>query len=106
MAGTTCRKPFVLLCQPSLFDFTRAPEGKHTLWAYCHMPNGLRVDMTERIENQIEGFAPGFRDLNICEAFNVTVELERHNTNLIAGDITGGARARSKSSFTKQSGRI
>jgi len=61
--GLHAENPFVLLCQPSLFDSTRAPEGKHTLWAYCHMPNGLRVDMTERIENQIEGFAPGFRDL-------------------------------------------
>ncbi|NOK58375.1 MAG: NAD(P)/FAD-dependent oxidoreductase [Chloroflexi bacterium AL-W] len=85
-----CEQPFVLVAQPSLFDSTRAPEGKHTVWAYCHIPNGSPVDMTERIESQIERFAPGFRDRIIGRSVMGPVELERYNANHRGGDISGG----------------
>jgi phytoene dehydrogenase-like protein len=89
--GRHAERPFVLVAQQSLFDPTRAPEGKQTGWAYCHVPHGSDVDMTERVENQIERFAPGFRDL-IRERRTInSVELERHNPNMIGGDIGGGA---------------
>jgi phytoene dehydrogenase-like protein len=83
-------KPFILLAQQSLFDRTRAPEGKHTVWAYCHVPNGSTFDMTERIEAQIERFAPGFRDRILARRTAGTAELERWNPNLVGGDINGG----------------
>jgi phytoene dehydrogenase-like protein len=89
--GQHAERPFVLLAQPSLFDCTRAPNGKHTAWAYCHVPNGSSIDMTAPIENQIERFAPGFRDLIVGRHTLTAVELERHNANLIGGDIGGGA---------------
>jgi phytoene dehydrogenase-like protein len=89
--GDHVERPFVLLAQPSLFDPTRAPSGKHTVWAYCHVPNGSRVDMTSRIENQIERFAPGFRDLVLGRSILTPADLERHNPNLVGGDISGGA---------------
>jgi len=83
-------KPFVLVAQQSLFDETRTPDEKHTLWAYCHVPNGSVVDMTHAIENQIERFAPGFRDV-IDERRTInTLELQHYNANYIGGDITGG----------------
>ena len=89
--GRDCERPYVLVTQPSLFDPTRAPEGKHTLWAYCHVPNGSTVDMRERIERQIERYAPGFRDC-IEEAHAMSpADLERRNANLVGGDIAGGA---------------
>jgi phytoene dehydrogenase-like protein len=89
--GRDCERPYVLVTQPSLFDPTRAPAGKHTLWAYCHVPNGSAVDMRERIERQIERFAPGFRDC-IEEAHVMSpADLERSNANLVGGDIAGGA---------------
>ena len=89
--GKHPERPFVLVAQQSLFDRTRAPEGKHTGWAYCHVPHGSDVDMTERIESQIERFAPGFRDL-IAERHTMTArDVERHNWNMIGGDIGGGA---------------
>lgn len=84
-------RPYVLLSQPSLFDPTRAPAGKHTAWAYCHIPNGSPMDMTERIETQIERFAPGFRDLILARSTMGPRELERRNANLVGGDINGGA---------------
>jgi phytoene dehydrogenase-like protein len=84
-------RPFVLLAQPSLFDESRAPAGKHTLWAYCHVPNGSTFDMTERIEAQIERFAPGFRDTILARCVAPPAELERRNANLVGGDINGGA---------------
>lgn len=90
--GTHAEKPFVLLAQPSLFDATRAPAGKHTVWAYCHVPNGSDADMTERIENQIERFAPGFRDLILARNVMPPAKLERRNSNLVGGDINGGAQ--------------
>ena len=83
--------PFVLLTQPSLFDPSRAPAGKHTAWAYCHVPNGSAVDMTERIEKQIERFAPGFRDLILARAVMTPRDLEAYNPNYVGGDIVGGS---------------
>ncbi len=83
-------KPYVLLCQPSLFDPTRAPEGKHIAWAYCHVPHGSREDMGTRIEDQIERFAPGFRSLVLGRSKRGPAELEHHNANLVGGDISGG----------------
>jgi phytoene dehydrogenase-like protein len=88
--GRQSEKPFILLAQPSLFDPTRAPSGKHTLWAYCHVPNGSTVDMSDAIERQIERFAPGFRDCIIGRSVMTPAHLERHNPNLIGGDINGG----------------
>jgi phytoene dehydrogenase-like protein len=82
--------PFVLLTQPSVFDKTRAPEGKHTAWAYCHVPNGSVKDMTEVIEKQIERFAPGFRERIIGRHTFNTQQLEKYNPNYIGGDINGG----------------
>jgi phytoene dehydrogenase-like protein len=84
-------RPFVLVAQQSLFDETRAPPGKHTLWAYCHVPNGSTVDMTARIEAQIERFAPGFRDLILARAIATPLDIEAHNANCAGGDIAGGA---------------
>ncbi len=90
--GATAEKPFVLLVQPSLFDSTRAPAGKHTAWAYCHVPNGSPVDMTDRIEAQVERFAPGFRKTILARHSFTPAEMEAHNANLVGGDITGGAQ--------------
>jgi phytoene dehydrogenase-like protein len=89
--GRHSERPFVLLAQHSLFDDTRAPPGKHTAWAYSHVPNGSTFDMRDRIEAQIERFAPGFKDRVLaCSARN-TADLERENANLVGGDIGGGA---------------
>ena len=84
-------RPFVLVAQQSLFDPTRAPAGKHTLWAYCHVPNGSTVDMTDRILGQVERFAPGARDRILAVAPHGPGALERYNANYIGGDIAGGA---------------
>ncbi|WP_046246139.1 phytoene desaturase family protein [Hymenobacter terrenus] len=83
-------RPFVLLAQPSRFDATRAPAGQHTAWAYCHVPNGSRVDMTEAIERQVERFAPGFRDRIIGRHTFDTAGMELYNPNYVGGDINGG----------------
>jgi phytoene dehydrogenase-like protein len=88
--GETCTRPFVLLVQPSLFDPTRAPQGRHTAWAYCHVPNGSTEDMTGAIESQIERFAPGFQSTILARSTMAPADLERHNANLIGGDISGG----------------
>ena len=90
-AGQHPERPFVLLAQPSLFDPSRAPQGKQTAWAYCHVPAGSTIDMTQRVENQIERFAPGFRDLVLARRTATCPELERENANLIDGSISGGA---------------
>lgn len=90
--GRAAERPFVLLTQPSLFDPTRAPSGAHTAWAYCHVPNGSAADMTERIEAQVERFAPGFRARVAARSARGPAELERRNANLVGGDITGGAQ--------------
>ncbi|MCL5743637.1 MAG: NAD(P)/FAD-dependent oxidoreductase, partial [Acidobacteria bacterium] len=89
--GRHAERPFVLLAQPSLFDPGRAPAGKHTAWAYCHVPNGSGFDMTDRIEAQIERFAPGFRNRVLARHVMPPAELERCNANLVGGDINGGA---------------
>jgi phytoene dehydrogenase-like protein len=89
--GRHCERPYCIVVQASVADATRAPGGQHTLWAYCHVPNGSDVDMTERIEAQIERFAPGFRDLILARVSTSTSEGERHNPNYLGGDITGGA---------------
>ncbi len=89
-SGLIPEKPFVLLAQQSLFDSLRAPEGKHTAWAYCHVPNGSEKDMTAAIENQVERFAPGFRDLILAKHTMNTREIEAYNPNYIGGDINGG----------------
>ena len=88
--GEHPERPFVLLAQQSLFDETRAPEGKHTVWAYCHVPNGSTVDMTERIEKQVERYAPGFRDRILAKSTMGPAELQRINANHVGGDINGG----------------
>lgn len=90
--GRHPEKPYVLVAQHSLFDSSRAPEGKHTLWAYCHVPNGSTFNMTERIEAQIERYAPGFRDVIIGRNTMSTEELEQYNPNYIGGDINGGVQ--------------
>jgi len=88
--GKHPEKPFVLLVQQSLFDASRAPAGKHTAWAYCHVPNGSTVDMTEQIEKQVERFAPGFKDRILGRHVMNTVQIEEYNPNYIGGDIVGG----------------
>ncbi len=90
--GNHPNKPYVLLSQPSLFDDSRAPEGKHTLWAYCHVPNGSDKDCSEEIINQIERYAPGFRDTIISAHTMNAPEFETYNENYIGGDINGGAQ--------------
>jgi len=90
--GSACERPFVLAAQHSLFDATRAPSGKHTLWGYCHVPSGSEVDMSERVEAQIERFAPGFRDCILARSVMTPRALESHNANLVGGDISGGVQ--------------
>src|SRR5262249_24177700 len=87
--GECVERPFLLLAQPSLFDSSRAPEGQHTLWGYCHVPHGSTADMAVKIENQIERFAPGFKDLVVGRSLMPPNELEEHNANLIGGHING-----------------
>jgi phytoene dehydrogenase-like protein len=89
-SGGHPERPFVLLAQPTQFDPTRAPAGKHVGWAYCHVPNGSTFDMTQRIEAQVERFAPGFRDLILARHVMNTAEMQRRNANYIGGDINGG----------------
>jgi phytoene dehydrogenase-like protein len=89
--GVHSSAPFVLLSQPTLFDPSRAPAGKHTAWAYCHVPNGSDVDMSATIETQIERFAPGFRARILARNILLAKDLQNHNANLIGGDVGGGA---------------
>ena len=83
-------KPYVILAQNSVFDPSRAPEGKHTLWAYCHVPNGSETDMSPYIENQIEKAAPGFKDLILAKKTHTTSQMEAFDPNLVGGDVNGG----------------
>jgi phytoene dehydrogenase-like protein len=89
--GKLAERPFIILVQPSLFDSTRAPEGKHTAWAYCHVPNGSTFDMLPRLEAQVERFAPGFAQCVLARKVFSPAALEAMDANLIGGDIVGGA---------------
>jgi phytoene dehydrogenase-like protein len=88
--GRISAQPFVLLVQPTLFDPSRAPAGRHTVWTYCHVPHGSTADMLPKIAQQIERFAPGFRDRVLARAIFTPADLERHNANLVGGDIGAG----------------
>ena len=90
--GEVAERPFVLVAQQSRFDETRAPAGRHTLWAYCHVPHASSEDMAERIEAQVERFAPGFRELIVGRSAWGPAEIERHNENYVGGDINGGVQ--------------
>lgn len=89
-AGRSADRPFVLVCQPSLFDPMRAPAGRHTLWTYCHVPNGSNLNMLQAIERQIERFAPGFSELVLARATMTATQFEDYNPNYVGGDIGGG----------------
>jgi phytoene dehydrogenase-like protein len=89
--GRVADRPFVLVTQPSRFDPSRAPDGRHTAWAYCHVPHASTADMLSRIQDQIERFAPGFRDVILARAVMTPADLERRNANLVGGDIGAGA---------------
>ena len=85
-AGRHPERPYCLVVQPGVVDPTRAPGGRHTLWAYCHVPNGSTQDMTERIEAQIERFAPGFRDLILARSTCTAAQEEEHNPSYVGGE--------------------
>jgi phytoene dehydrogenase-like protein len=90
-AGRHPRHPYCIVTQPGVVDGTRAPSRCHTLWAYCHVPSGSTIDMSERIEAQIERFAPGFKDRVLVRASRTSAQVEEHNPNYVGGDINGGA---------------
>ena len=90
-SGANAERPFILLAQPTLFDPSRAPAGKHIAWAYCHVPNGSSVNMLPRIDAQIERFAPGFRDCVLARHASSPADLQSMDANLVGGDISGGA---------------
>jgi phytoene dehydrogenase-like protein len=90
VAGRHAERPYVLLAQQTLVDPSRAPTGRHTAWAYCHVPSGSAVDMTDAIERQVERFAPGFRDLVLARSTRDPAQIERENPNYVGGDINGG----------------
>jgi phytoene dehydrogenase-like protein len=92
ISGRHPDRPYVLLAQQSTFDPTRAPEGKHTAWAYCHVPSGSTTDMTTAIEGQLERFAPGFRDRVLARSTMNAKALEGYNPNYVGGDINGGVQ--------------
>jgi phytoene dehydrogenase-like protein len=89
--GRYVDQPYVLFAQHSLFDATRAPAGKHTAWAYCHVPNGSTRDLTAIVEDQVERYAPGFRDCILARHAMHAMDYEAYNDNYIGGDINGGA---------------
>ncbi len=91
-AGRIAERPFVLLVQPTTFDSSRAPAGKHTAWAYCHVPNGSTIDMTGAIEARIEAFAPGFRDRILARATRTAADVAAYDANLVGGDINAGSQ--------------
>ncbi len=103
--GGVEERPYVLLAQQSLFDPTRAPAGQHTAWAYCHVPNGSTADLTERIEAQVERFAPGFRERILARSALGPAEMERYNANYVGGDINAGAATLSQL-FTRPVARV
>lgn len=91
--GKHPQKPYVIVSQPSIFDDTRAPKGKHTLWAYCHVPNGSKQNMEQEIIDQIERYAPGFKDIIIAKSSLTATDFQSYNPNYIGGDINGGAQS-------------
>ena len=97
--AATPTRPFVLVAQPCVVDPTRAPAGRQTLWAYCHVPNGSTSTCTERMEAQIERFAPGFRDLVLARAVRTASAAEATNPNLLGGDVNGGAATLRQTAF-------
>jgi len=97
--GRPPERPFIVAAQPTVADPSRAPKGRHVLWAYCRVPNGSEVDMADAIERQIERFAPGFRDLILDRHVMFPIELERWNPNLVGGDIAGGRTDRLRTVF-------
>jgi phytoene dehydrogenase-like protein len=103
--GEIAERPYVLLAQQSLFDPTRAPTGRHTAWAYGHVPNGSTVDMTERIEAQVERFAPGFRERILARSARGPAQMESYNPNYVGGDINAGAATLSQL-FTRPVARV
>jgi phytoene dehydrogenase-like protein len=90
-AGLHPERPFCIVAQPGVVDVGRAPAGRQTLWGYCHVPGGSGVDMADRIEGQIERFAPGFRDRVLARSVRTARDLERYNPGYVGGDITAGA---------------
>jgi phytoene dehydrogenase-like protein len=94
--GRHADRPFVLLAQPTRFDPSRAPQGKHVAWTYCHVPRGSNTDMLPRIEQQIERFAPGFRERVLARSVMRTRDFEQHNPNFVGGDIGAGASTMSQ----------
>ncbi len=90
--GAVAERPFVILAQPSLFDPSRAPRGKHVAWAYCHVPNGSTRDCTAEIEAQVERFAPGFRARILARSTHTAIEMQAYNPNYVGGDINTGAQ--------------
>lgn len=90
--GGYVERPFLIVTQPSLFDPTRAPQGRHTAWAYCHVPNGSRETLVDEVESQVERFAPGFRQIILARHMFTAAGMEEHNPNLVGGDINGGAQ--------------
>jgi len=95
-AGRHPSSPYVLVSQPTVFDPTRAPEGKHVLWAYTHVPQGSSIDRTEAVVQQVERFAPGFRDVVLASTAMTALDVERENPNYVGGDISGGAASLSQ----------
>jgi phytoene dehydrogenase-like protein len=91
VAGKHAEQPYCLVAQPGVVDASRAPAGQHTLWGYCHVPSGSTADMSDRIEAQIERFAPGFRELILARSVRTAADMERYNPNYIGGDINSGA---------------
>ena len=91
--GSVDERPFVLVAQPTVADPTRAPTGRHTLWAYCHVPNNSPLDVTDRIEAQFDRFAPGWRDLVVGRAVRTAPEFVEYNPSAIGGDFAGGSMA-------------
>jgi phytoene dehydrogenase-like protein len=89
-AGRLAERPFVILVQATVADPSRAPAGRHTAWAYAHVPQGSAADISDRIEAQVERFAPGFRDVVLARAVRTAPELEAHDANYVGGDINGG----------------
>lgn len=89
--GEASKRPFVLLVQPTLFDPTRAPAGQHTVWAYCHVPNGWQGSLLTEVEAQVERFAPGFRDCIVATSVQAPADMQRWDANLVGGDVNGGA---------------